>query len=391
MSALNLDLIFSGSLPLVFLLVLLTTVAVCGLVSYFGAKTLHIRNDLAAVQASHHQPVPRLGGIAIFASMVAITLSVSLTPWYLDDWIVLLLAIFPIFLVGTLEDLGFRMPPLTRLGAILLSGLITSLYWDLWVVDLGIPVFETLTAYSSIAIMISIFMAAGVTNGFNLIDGLNGLLGFYTLSTSLTLCVFGLYFELQNIAAAGMLFSMISLGFLLFNFPRARIFMGDAGAYMLGHFLVWVAIGMQGDVSERGGYVSPFAILLIFFWPVADTALAVWRRRIKKRPSFHPDRLHIHHLMRRCLEIRYLGRGCKQISNPLATVALAPFFLATQIAAFWLAEDEIGSFLAVLCFGGLYFGSYILAVRFSGKISGRRRSSSLERSRATSSNGRELV
>lgn len=58
-------------------------------------------------------------------------------------------------------------------------------------------------------------------------------------------------------------------GFLLFNFPFGKIFLGDAGAYTLGHTLVWVAIGLNSVSSE----ISPWAILLIFFWPVADTML----------------------------------------------------------------------------------------------------------------------
>ena len=369
----NFDLVFFGSMPAIFLACFTMTVLICGVFAVFGTKIAKRRNDLAAIQASHIVLVPRLGGVAIFASMLTIVLMVSLTPWYLEDWIVLIVAICPIFIVGLAEDLGVHTPPATRLGAICVSGLITALYWDLWVVDLGFPFLDAMMSNVPLAIVLSIFMAAGVTNGFNLIDGLNGLLGFYTLSTSLTLVAFGMHFGVQNVALAGMLFVSISSGFLLLNFPKARIFMGDAGAYLVGHFLVWVAIGMQGDVVERGGYVSPFAILLIFFWPVADTALAVWRRRKSGRPSFHPDRLHFHQLVRRTLEIRYLGRGKRELSNPLATLVVIPLFTAPQVAAFWLAEHEVGSMICVVTFSFLFFSSYVLLVRLAKNPNARRR------------------
>ena len=63
--------------------------------------------------------------------------------------------------------------------------------------------------------------------------------------------------------------------------------MGDAGAYTLGHLLVWIAI----ILVNQNALISPFAILLIFFWPVADTGLAIWRRWKLGNPSDRPDRL----------------------------------------------------------------------------------------------------
>ena len=61
---------------------------------------------------------------------------------------------------------------------------------------------------------------------------------------------------------------------MVLNYPLGKIFLGDGGAYALGHLLVWSAILLVNRASE----ISPFAILLIFFWPVADTGLAIWRR-----------------------------------------------------------------------------------------------------------------
>ena len=88
-----------------------------------------------------------------------------------------------------------------------------------------------------------------------------------------------------------------------FEFPFGKIFLGDAGAYALGHLLVWSAILIVNQSTE----ISPFAVLLIFFWPVADTGLAIWRRWKLGNPAGRPDRLHFHQLAMRFLEIRFFG------------------------------------------------------------------------------------
>ena len=77
--------------------------------------------------------------------------------------------------------------------------------------------------------------------------------------------------------------------------------------------------------------INAFAILLIFFWPVADTGLAIWRRWKLGNPAGHPDRLHFHQLAMRFLEIRFFGRARRHLVNPLSTVVLVPLISAPQV------------------------------------------------------------
>ena len=93
------------------------------------------------------------------------------------------------------------------------------------------------------------------------------------------------------------------LGFYDVKFSFWKNILGDGGAYALGHLLVWSAIILTNSSNE----VSTFAILLVFFWPVADTGLAIWRRWKLGNPTDRPDRLHFHQLAMRFLEIRVLG------------------------------------------------------------------------------------
>ena len=148
------------------------------------------------------------------------------------------------------------------------------------------------------------------------------------------------------------------LGFTVLNFPLGKIFLGDAGAYLIGHLLVWTAIILVNYSSD----VSPFAILLIFFWPVADTCLAIWRRKRKNRRADKPDRLHFHQLVMRFLEIRFLGRSKRRISNPIATTILLPFVIMPQLlgAMFW--NNSQIAILSALIMSLLFVGTYLLGI-----------------------------
>ena len=141
------------------------------------------------------------------------------------------------------------------------------------------------------------------------------------------------------------------------NFPFGKIFLGDGGAYALGHLLVWSAIILINQSPE----ISPFSILLIFFWPVADTGLAIWRRWKLGHPTDQPDRLHFHQLAMRFLEIRFFGKDKRRIVNPVSTLLLIPMISAPQflgvlfwdnfLATVWSALAAILLFVATYFFG----------------------------------------
>ena len=132
----------------------------------------------------------------------------------------------------------------------------------------------------------------------------------------------------------------------------------------MGHLLVWTAIILVDSSSE----ISPFAILLIFFWPVADTILAIWRRWKKRKRADQPDRLHFHQLVMRFLEIRFFGRNRRRLTNPVTTIFLLPFIATPQIMGvmFW-NNFEVSMSLAVVMMI-LFFGTYFSGVRFAKRM-----------------------
>ena len=135
--------------------------------------------------------------------------------------------------------------------------------------------------------------------------------------------------------------------------------MGDGGAYALGHLLVWSAILLIDQASE----ISPFAILLIFFWPVADTGLAIWRRWKLGNPTDRPDRLHFHQLAMRFLEIRFFGREKRHIVNPVSTLVLIPLISVPQFLGVLFWNNFLMTLWSTIIMGLLFVVTYLIGIR----------------------------
>ena len=322
--------------------------------------------DEVAIQSAHSGFIPRVGGLAIYISIlvlipllsfgfiplsVVFNLNVGQITW-------LILSALPVFSVGLAEDIGYAMSSKTRLIASAISSLAIILFFKVWLTRLGIPGFDMLLLFMPFAILFTIFATVGVVNAFNLIDGLNGLSSFITISVAFSLSIIA--FNAANTQIAIFLVLIISsvLGFMILNFPMGKIFLGDGGAYALGHLLVWSAIILVDNSTE----LSPFAILLIFFWPVADTSLAIWRRWKLGNPTDRPDRLHFHQLAMRYLEIRFFGRDKREITNPIATLILVPLISVPQILGILFWDNFVATVWCTIGIGLLFVLTYFIGI-----------------------------
>ena len=327
--------------------------------------------DETAIQSAHSGFVPRVGGLAIYISILALIplLSFGFIPlsvvFDLDSEQItfLILSAAPVFAIGLAEDFGYDMSPKARLIASAASSLVAILLFNVWLDSLGIPVVDTLLMFVPFGVFFTIFATIGVVNAFNLIDGLNGLASYVTVSVAFSLSIIA--FQVGNIQITIFLVLIVAsvLGFMALNFPMGKIFLGDGGAYALGHLLVWSAIILNTSDSD----ISAFAILLVFFWPVADTGLAIWRRWKLGNPADRPDRLHFHQLAMRFLEIRIFGRGKRKISNPLATLVLIPFISVPQFLGVIFATEIQKSMFGVLIITILFVATYLVGINFSSR------------------------
>ena len=144
-------------------------------------------------------------------------------------------------------------------------------------------------------------------------------------------------------------------GFLVFNFPFGKIFLGDGGAYLLATYC------LDGNFNlVCSANITPLAMLLIFFFPVADTLLAIVRRMYLGAPISHPDRLHFHQLILCGVENLAMGRKWRQIINPLAAIITLPFALVPMIIGVLFAFDRIQAAIACFCFLIIFVMAYLI-------------------------------
>ena len=310
-------------------------------------------SDLRAVQSMHTQLTPRVGGVAVFGALCAgvIFVPASILGMYVN----LMVAASLIFVVGLAEDLGFGVSPGKRLLAVMVSSLLLILLSGVWLPRTGILALDLVLDHWAIGVPLTILVTAGLANGFNLIDGVNGLSSVVTLGAAVGMSQIAQATGDSAIAHLALLLAAGVVGFFVLNYPFGWIFLGDAGAYTIGFVLSWVGIFILFNSSD----VSPWAILLTVFWPAADTSLAIYRRYRCKRAISAPDRLHVHQIVMRTLEICLLGNKRRGVSNPLTTLVLSPFVLAPPIVGVLLWDQNTNAFWAVLVFAVLFFGSYV--------------------------------
>jgi UDP-GlcNAc:undecaprenyl-phosphate/decaprenyl-phosphate GlcNAc-1-phosphate transferase len=315
------------------------------------------RNDLRAAQALHEVPTPRIGGLAIMVSMLAVLLLAAQTDVIYG---LIGLTLIPVFLAGLAEDLGFRVTPQGRLLAAAGSAWLATLLLEVWISPSGIPAVDVLLALAPFAIPFTLLWSAGVCHGFNLIDGVNGLAAGTAVAIALGLWTVAVSVDEPMLAHLALALVPAILGFLALNWPWGRIFLGDAGAYSIGHLLVWVAILLAWRVDE----VSPAALSLMFFWPVADTFLAMLRRRRTGKPFDVPDRMHFHQVTYRFLAARLRGRLRPLWINSLTGLILVPFTGLPVVVAVLLWDRPFLAVLAWILFGAVFVGVYVGSLRY---------------------------
>lgn len=320
-----------------------------------------LREDLLARQASHVQPTLRLGGLGIFAGICVAA------PYFAPERGLLLLLLassLPVFISGLLEDIGFAQSPRMRLGMAAVSSMIVILITGVYVQHVGIVGFDALLAFFPFAAAFTIFATVGLIHAFNLVDGMNGLAGTVALVGVLGLTAIASRAGIDTMDAPVLALVGSIFGFLALNYPAGRIFLGDAGAYSLGFVLAWLAVSVMSAAPD----ISPWSILLIFFWPVADTMLAIWRRHHKRAPISQPDRLHSHQVIMRVVEILVLRRKVRRLSNPLTTLIVIPFMLPPALAGVLFWDSNLVAAGTFLGFSVLFVVSYLCAVRGAQRL-----------------------
>lgn len=259
----------------------------------------HITLDAdAGVQKLHSKPTPRVGGMAVFLGVFsAIGLAAMQNADIKTNLGLLLLAALPAFLGGLVEDLTKKVTPLVRLVLAFMSAALAFFLLDARLDRVDIWGIDWLLANSLLfSFLLTMVAVGGVSHAVNIIDGFNGLMSGYAVLAFSAFAAIAWWLDddflfLVSMASAGGI-----LGFLYFNFPKGRIFMGDGGAYLIGFMLAEVSVMM----IVRHGVVSAWFVLAVLALPVFETVFSIYRRAfVQKTKIGMPDALHLHTLIYR--------------------------------------------------------------------------------------------
>jgi UDP-N-acetylmuramyl pentapeptide phosphotransferase/UDP-N-acetylglucosamine-1-phosphate transferase len=350
-------------LILPFVLSALGTFAVLRL---FGGHELWTNHrSLNDPQALHEHPVPRLGSIGIALALAFGVGQIALSgPPPTGPQMELLGAALGAAAIGLTEDLTGSVSVRLRLLWVGAVALLASLIDGVRIMHTELPWLDWLITASPMAsLLLTTFVITGLTNAFNIIDGLNGLA---SACAMIILAAIGYVAFLVNdlwIAAFAAVALGAVAGFFIWNYPGGFIFLGDGGAYLCG-FIV-CALGLL-LLSRNPGEVSPLFPLLLCIYPVAETCFSVYRRGIKHKPVSRPDRGHLHSLLFRRLDSR-LGRrmgGSDRRRNSVTTPYLWALCLGSVVPAVFMYDSFWALLTSTVAFVIVYLSLYRSIVRF---------------------------
>ena len=308
-----------------------------------------------SAQKLHKQVVPRVGGIAVFSGLLIGMLAVGGQDANLAvDLLTILACLLPVYLTGFAEDITKKVSPSARYIAAALSGLLVSTVTDLRITHVDVWGIDALVAIPVIGMMFFVFAVASVSHAFNLIDGQNGLCAGVTIITCLAIMGQAYQYDLNTPLLLATLCAAANIGFLIFNYPFGRIFLGDAGAYLNGTVVAVATV----QLIQGSGTLSPWYAVALLIYPIWETLFSMFRRISSGRSFSEPDSEHLHSLYFKAIR-KYDGLWAKS-SAPALWVLCAVF--ATIAAAI--------SHSTLLCIVliGLFCICYQLLYRHAHKV-----------------------
>ena len=306
--------------------------------------------DVPGRRKTHAEPTPRLGGLAVVGAIAA--------TWAAAVWLFgislprelslgLIAGGLPILAVSVVDDIRGVRP--SRKFLVHVAGASIAVASGVALGDV-VHLFDAGIHLGVWAVPLSVLWLVGVTNAFNVIDGLDGLSAGLALIASLCMAAVFAIVGQPIMAGASLALAGALAGFLPFNVHPARLFLGDSGATAIGFCLG--AFALKGGSTLSSGFAALIPVLIMGL-PIADTLIAIARRtigRLERRRGgvFHADRNHIHHRLlahgvdhgRAVLILYGAGFVC-------AVGAFGSLFLQTRHAALFIAAVLIAGAVGV--------------------------------------------
>jgi UDP-GlcNAc:undecaprenyl-phosphate/decaprenyl-phosphate GlcNAc-1-phosphate transferase len=342
------EVLYGAALAL--LIVILLTPAVGGMARLLGVV------DQPEKRRLNVNPIPRLGGLAIFFGIFVPALA------FLDlghETRGVLLGAAVATTVGAIDDFR-RLAPGEKLAGQFVAAVIPVVF-GVWVDHFTFPFLGIHELPEWVGMPVTVLWIVAIMNMVNFLDGLDGLAAGVCAISAATFCVIALSLGKPDPAVLSAIVAGACVGFLRHNFYPARIFMGDSGALGLGFILAAVAV--QG-LLKTAATVALFFPLLVLAVPILDTSFVVARRLKNREKVYVPDQAHLHH--------RFLRRGFTQRRAALtmwgwcavlAAAALATRFIPFRKGGEWhLWETAAAGGIGLLALAYSFYVVYLLEI-----------------------------
>jgi UDP-GlcNAc:undecaprenyl-phosphate GlcNAc-1-phosphate transferase len=245
-------------------------------------------------------PVGRLGGGgALFAVFLAVFLHIIIDPSIRvafqeqqQQILGLIIGVILVATIGIWDDIR-RVKALLKLSIQIISAIVAYAF-GLRITGVDLPLLDPIDL-GWLSLPATVVWIVGVVNAVNLIDGLDGLAGGVILFSCLVNLVAAI--KLGAIVPVVLMISVFGaiLGFLLYNWYPAKIFLGDGGAYSMGFILA--ITGLLNPVQKSSTGIGLLIPILSLGLPIFDMLLTMFRRAVNRRGIFSPDRGHVHHIL----------------------------------------------------------------------------------------------
>lgn len=226
----------------------------------------------------HSRAVPYTGGLSLIISL----LITSLLFGVFDEGLFIPLVIF--FLIGFVDDIRGLTPTIRFCVEIIASLIFVVMGYSL-----------NVTGYSLLDSILTVFFVVSLINAVNLYDGMDGLVAGSSIPIAMSFLFLFYFLGMRDYGLLSLLILATVTALYIFNFPDARIFLGDQGSYSIGFILSFLSVVLERETGFEG-LIFIFTIYLILIF---DTGFAILRRLIGKRPISEGDRSHIYDKMER--------------------------------------------------------------------------------------------
>ena len=301
--------------------------------SYKFKSGIILDKDFSKPQAFHQSAISRSGGIAGIMSLnIFFIINYLIYSNFLLDYFFISNLMF---LVGFLDDVKFNISPSKRLVLMILFLIILIHFIPIKISNIDVPVLSSFLENDIFATLFLLLCFLFVVNGANLIDGFNGLLAINLIIINIILT----FINVQNTNIDLSFFItgqiIILLSFLLFNFPNAKIFLGDSGSYLFGSLTALNTI-MTNNLNPN---YSSFFFCILLFYIFFEVFFSFIRKVCQKKSPVYPDNKHLHMLIFE----KFSNKFGSDKGNYLTSVVINTAYFVLVVPSLLFAKDPTAS------------------------------------------------